>query len=121
MGGELGGVPPVRFCIDPGGEEFGVMTCDSATGEVLLASGETGVCFLLRSPGLIILVMRSLKDSDRLGEEGSFGDGVPLEECPEFSRAAFADRSFFHFVKNDGLFLIFPLPLERCLNSFPTL
>lgn len=24
-GGELGGVPPDMFCMDPGGEEFGVM------------------------------------------------------------------------------------------------
>lgn len=46
MGGEFGGVAPVMFCMDPGGEELGV-TCVMVMGpgEVLRASGETGVCF----------------------------------------------------------------------------
>lgn len=49
LGGELGGVAVLlMFCMEPGGEEFGVMTWDRATGEVLRARGDTGVCFRLR-------------------------------------------------------------------------
>lgn len=118
VGGELGGVP-LKFCVDPGGEEFGVSFCVRATGEVLLARGETGVCFL-RGVGLIIFLILSLNDSDLCGEEGSFGEGVPLEEWPGLSHP-FGPLSFFNRLKKEGRLLTLPLPLERCLNSLPTL
>ena len=118
VGGELGGVP-LKFCVDPGGEEFGVSFCVRATGEVLLARGETGVCFL-RGVGLIIFLTLSLNDSDLCGEEGSFGEGVPLEEWPGLSHPL-GPLSFFNRLKKEGRLLTLPLPLERCLNSLPTL
>ena len=85
MGGELGGVPLLRFWMEPGGEEFGVSIWESATGEVLRASGDTGVCFLHGDDFIFLLkrAIRSLMESERCGEEGSFGEGVPLDECPE--------------------------------------
>ena len=56
----------VRFWVDPGGEQFGVRVWERATGEVLRASGDTGVCFLLRWDGLIIFrIILSLKESER--------------------------------------------------------
>ena len=50
-------------------------------GDVLRASGETGVCLRCRSDDLIIFLRNfSLKESERWGEEGCFGEGVPLDE-----------------------------------------
>ena len=84
MGGELGGVGPVILVIEPGGEEFVIVM---GPGEVLRARGETGVvCFLCLSEVFIFLRNLSLKESERCGEEGSLGEGVPLEECPGLSR-----------------------------------
>ena len=37
----------LRFCMEPGGEELGVMICARETGEVLWARGDTGVGHLL--------------------------------------------------------------------------
>lgn len=62
VGGELGGVH--KFCADPGGEELGVIFCERGTGEVLLARGETGVCFLRGTGFVIIFLILSLKESD---------------------------------------------------------
>ena len=64
MGGELGGVAPpvtVMFCMEPGGEVFGVMGAKvMGPGDVLRASGETGVvCFRCRSEVLIIILRLS--------------------------------------------------------------
>ena len=124
MGGELGGV--VRFWMEPGGELFGVRIWLRETGEVLRASGETGVASgetgvgrRLGVLGLIILDTRFLNDSLRAGEEECLGEGV-LEE--EWLAVSTLFRSFPRIrLKNEGLFLILPLPLERCRNSFPTL
>ena len=116
VGGELGGVLVLRFCVDPGGEELGVSICERATGEVLLASGDTGVCFLLRGINLILAIL-SFNESERCGDEGSLGDGVLLEECPGLSLEPLSLR---RRLKMEGRFLILPLPLERCRKSFPT-
>ena len=91
VGGEFGGVVPVivMFCIEPGGEELGETALTVAgPGEVLRARGETGVvCFRWRSDDLITLRLNlSVKESERCGVEGSFGEGVPLDECPGLSR-----------------------------------
>lgn len=45
-GGGFRGVAPVKFIVEPGGEEFGVLLCVMVMGpgEVLRASGDTGVC-----------------------------------------------------------------------------
>lgn len=121
MGGELGGVAPVMFCMEPGGEELGV-TCVMVMGpgEVLRANGDTGVCFRWRSDDLMIFRRSlSLKESDLCGEEGSLGDGVPLEECPGLSRG-WPLSLFRNRLKIEGRFFIFPLPLERWRKSFPT-
>ena len=48
----------VRFWVDPSGEPFGVRICDRAMGEVLRASGNTGVCFLLNGDGLSVLSLK---------------------------------------------------------------
>ena len=51
LGGELGGVAVLlMFCMEPGGEELGVMMWKRAMGGpwVLRARGDTGVCFRLR-------------------------------------------------------------------------
>lgn len=77
------------FCMEPGGEEFGVM-CEMVMGpgEVLRASGDTGGCLRCLSEDLIIFLLNlSLKESERWGDEGSLGEGVPLDECPGLSRA----------------------------------
>ena len=78
--GELGGV--VMFCMEPGGEELGVMwTMEIGPGEVLRARGDTGVvCLRCLSDLITFLLNFSLKESALCGEEGSFGDGVPLDE-----------------------------------------
>lgn len=72
VGGELGGVALpviVMFCIEPGGEEFGVMGVTvMGPGDVLRASGDTGVvCFRCRSDEDLIIILRlnfSVKESD---------------------------------------------------------
>ena len=81
-GGELGGVGPVMFCMEPGGEELGVVcVIVIGPGDVLRASGETGVCLRCLSDDLIIFRLSlSLMESERCGEDGSFGEGVPLDE-----------------------------------------
>ena len=38
----------VMFCMEPGGEELGVMTWDRTTGEVFRVRGNIGICFHLR-------------------------------------------------------------------------
>ena len=106
--------PELRFCTEPGGEELGVMICASDTGEVLRASGDTGVG-LLRG---VILETSFLNDSVRAGDEECLGDGVLLEECPELS-TPFLSLPLIRLMKD--FFFIRPLPLERCRNSFPTL
>ena len=89
IGGELGGVIVDKFCVDPGGLQLGVIIWERATGDVERARGDTGVCFLrdgtltplLKARVVVILstLLLSFIDSDRRGEEGSFGEGVPLE------------------------------------------
>ena len=67
LGGELGGVGVLMFCMEPEGEELGVMTWERATGEVLRARGDTGVCFRLRWSDFIpasLFIILSLKESD---------------------------------------------------------
>lgn len=95
-----------RFWTDPGGEELGVMICANETGEVLRASGDTGVG-LLRG---VIFETSFLKDSFLAGEEECFGEGVLLEEWPEES-TPFLSRPRIRLM-ND-FFLIRPLPLDR--------
>ena len=83
--GELGGVVPLTLGIDPGGKELGVTLCTTPTGEVFRANGDMGVClFCLSVPNRMLI--RCLNESERCGEEGSLGEGVPLDECPELSR-----------------------------------
>lgn len=117
LGGELGGVEELIFCMDPGGEEFGVITWERATGEVLRASGETGVCFRLRWSDFIpenLFFILSVKESVLRGEDGSLGEGVPLDECPGLSICPLLLRlSLRRRSKKDGRFFIRPLPLDR--------
>ena len=116
----MGGVvkePELRFCMEPGGEELGVMICARETGDVLRARGDTGVGRLLGVVGLIIFETRFLKDSVRAGEAECFGEGVLLEEWPELS-IPFFSLPRMRLMKD--FFFILPLPLERCRNSFPT-
>lgn len=88
VGGEVGGVaPPVllMFCMEPGGELLGVIgVMVMGPGDVLRARGETGVvCFRCRSDEDLIIILRlsfSVNESVLCGVDGSFGDGVPLEE-----------------------------------------
>ena len=100
--------------MDPGGDEFGVMTWVSATGEVLRASGETGVCFRLRWSDFIPVnfFILSVKESVLRGDEGSLGEGVPLEEWPGLSICPLLLLSLRRRSKKDGLFFIRPLPLD---------
>ena len=117
MGGELGGVvkeAELRFCTEPGGEEFGVMICARETGEVLRARGDTGVG---RLRGVILDTSFCLKDSVLAGDEECFGEGVLLEEWPELS-TPFLSLPRMRLM-ND-FFFIRPLPLERWRKSFPT-
>ena len=108
MGGELGGVvkeAELRFCTEPGGEEFGVMICARETGEVLRARGDTGVG---RLRGVILDTSFCLKDSVLAGDEECFGEGVLLEEWPELS-TPFLSLPRMRLM-ND-FFFIRPLPL----------
>lgn len=90
-------------------------------GDVLRASGETGVCLRIRWSDDLIIFLRILflKDSERAGEEGSFGEGVPLEEYPGLSRG-WLRSLLLNRLKKEGLLWIFPLPLDRCLKILPT-
>ena len=104
--------PDVRFCWDPGGEEFGVMIWARETGEVLRASGDTGVGRLQGVVGLIIFDTRFLKDSERAGDAECLGEGVLLEECPELS-IPLLSRPRIRLRKDCDFFFIRPLPLDR--------
>ena len=103
MGGELGGVIVDKFCVDPGGLQLGVIIWESATGEVERARGDTGVCFLRdgtltpfwNARAVVIRsTLLSFIDSDRRGEEGSFGEGVPLELEKEWLSSDFVGLNF---------------------------
>ena len=70
--GEMGGVAlpvTVIFCVEPGGEVLGVIGARlTGPGDVLRASGETGVvCFRCRSDDFIIIrrFHLSVNESDR--------------------------------------------------------
>ena len=56
----------LRFCTEPGGEEFGVMICAREAGEVLRTRGDTGIGRLL---GVILDTSFCLKDSVLAGDE----------------------------------------------------
>ena len=119
MGGELGGVvkdEELRFCTEPGGEEFGVMIWARETGEVLRASGDTGVG-VGRLRGVIFDTSFCLKDSVLAGDEECFGEGMLLEEWPELS-TPFLSLPRIRLIID--FFFIRPLPLERWRKSFPT-
>lgn len=71
-----------RDCMEPGGEEHGVTNWESATGDVLLARGDTGWGWVERFLIEVFIdnLCLFLNDSDRRGEDGGLGDGVPLED-----------------------------------------
>ena len=80
VGGEVGGVLIARDCMEPGGEEQGVTNWESATGEVLRARGETGWAERFLNEFFMDNLCLLLNDSDRRGDDGGLGDGVPLED-----------------------------------------
>ena len=62
--GDVGGVPKLTLCTEPGGDELGVTLCATPTGDVLRARGETGF-WRRRLSVFIRRDIRSLNESVR--------------------------------------------------------
>ncbi len=109
----------LTFGIEPGGEQLDGGLCPIPTGEVLRARGDTGVCLLLLLvPPPIMLASLCLNESERCGEDGCLGEGVPLDECPGLSRV----RPLLlrlSLLKNDCFLLLRRPLLERWRSIFP--